>query len=144
MSVLYFAFASNMVAAQMAERCPGAESRGIGVLEDHRFRIGRRGYATVVGEAGARVYGILWDLAAKHEAALDVYEGVRHGLYRKVWLPVRAPEGSEQNAIVYVAGAPVRGFAVAGYMEKVVSAAEAQGLPGAYIDELRGWLSNRE
>ena len=40
MSVLYFAFASNMVTAQMAERCSGAESRGVAVLEDHRFRVG--------------------------------------------------------------------------------------------------------
>jgi hypothetical protein len=144
MSVLYFAFASNMVTTQMAARCPGAESLGIGVLRDHRFIVGRRGYATVVGEPGASVYGILWDLHDRHEAALDVYEGVRHGLYRKVWLPVLAPDGSEQRAIVYEAGDPARGIAVAGYMEKVVSAAETHGLPPDYIHELRSWLPNRE
>jgi len=144
MSVLYFAFASNMVAAQMAERCPGAEPRGVAALEGHRFRIGRRGYATVIGEPGASVYGVLWDLSPQHEAALDVYEGVRHGLYRKVWLSVRLADGTEQRAIVYVDGDAARGNAVAGYMEKVVSAAEAHGLPTAYIDELRSWLPNHE
>jgi len=144
MSVPYFAFASNMVAAQMAERCPGAEPRGVAELPDHRFRIGRRGYATVVSETGARVYGLLWDLRPEHEAALDVYEGVRHGLYRKVRLAVRSADGTEQKAIVYVAGDPARGNAVAGYMEKVVAAAEAHALPAAYIDELRGWLPNHE
>lgn len=145
MTALYFAFASNMVAAQMAERCLGAEARGIAVLEDHRFSIGRRGYATVIGEPGATVHGILWDLSPQHEAALDVYEGVRQGLYRKVWLTVRlVADGSEQRAIVYVAGDPARGNAVAGYLEKVVAAAEAHGLPAAYVDELRGWLPNHE
>ena len=144
MSVLYFAFASNMVTAQMAERCPTAESRGIGVLHDHRFIIGRRGYATVIDEPGATVHGILWGLRPEHEAALDVYEGVRHGLYRKVRLSVRSADGTEQKAIVYVAGDPARGNAVAGYMEKVVAAAEAHALPAAYVDELRGWLPNHE
>jgi gamma-glutamylcyclotransferase (GGCT)/AIG2-like uncharacterized protein YtfP len=144
MSALYFAFASNMVTAQMAERCPGAEPRGVAALKDHRFRIGRRGYATVIGEPGATVHGILWDLRPEHEAALDVYEGVRHGLYRKIWLPVRLADGTEQRAIVYAAGDPSRGNAVAGYMEKVVAAAEAHALPAAYIDELRGWLPNHE
>ena len=144
MSSLYFAFASNMVTAQMAERCPGAESRGVAVLEDHRFGIGRRGYATVVGEAGAKVHGILWELRPEHEAALDVYEGVRHGLYQKVWLPVHLADGIPQRAIVYVAGDPAPGNAVAGYMEKVVAAAEAHGLPASYIADLRGWLPNHE
>lgn len=144
MSALYFAFASNMVAAQMAERCPGAESHGVAVLEDHRFRIGRRGYATVVAEPGARVHGILWGLRPEHEAALDVYEGVRHGLYQRVWLPVRAADGTTPQAIVYVAGDASRGRAVAGYMEKVVTAAEAHHLPAAYVDELRRWLPNHD
>ena len=144
MRALYFAFASNMVTAQMAQRCPGAESRGVAVLANHRFRVGRRGYATVVGEPGATVHGILWDLRPAHEAALDVYEGVRHGLYRKVWLSVRLPDGTEQQAIVYVAGDPARGNAVAGYMEKVVAAAEVHGLPASYVEELRSWLPNHE
>jgi hypothetical protein len=144
MSVLYFAFASNMVTAQMAERCPGAEPRGVAELKDHRFRVGRRGYATVIGEPGATVYGILWELRPHHEAALDVYEGVRHGLYRKLWLTVRSTDRTEHRAIVYAAGDPARGNAVAGYMEKVVAAAEAHGLPAAYIAELRNWLPNHE
>ena len=144
MSALYFAFASNMVTAQMAERCQCAAPHGVAALEDHRFIIGRRGYATVIGEPGATVHGILWGLRPEHEAALDVYEGVRHGLYRKVWLSVRSADGTEHRAIVYVAGDPARGNAVAGYMEKVVAAAEAHGLPAAYVADLRSWLPNHE
>ncbi len=140
MQLLYFAFASNMDVAQMAARCPGAECLGPAVLADHRFRVGRRGYATVVAEPGATVHGVLWRLDARHEAALDVYEGIRHGLYRKVTHPVRTAQGGEQDALVYVAGDPASGQAVPGYMEKVVAAAEHHGLPAAYVDELRAWL----
>ncbi len=140
MNLLYFAFASNMDVAQMAKRCPGAECLGAATLADHRFRIGLRGYGTVVAEPGAVVHGVLWTLDAHHEAALDVYEGIRHGLYRKVTRPVRTAGGEERDALVYVAGDPTAGKAVPGYMEKVVAAAEHHGLPAAYVDELRRWL----
>jgi len=140
LTLLYFAFASNMDAAQMAERCAGAECLGAATLLDHRFAIGRRGYATVIPEKGASVHGVLWGLHPRHEAALDVYEGIRHGLYRKALLPVRTATGDAREALVYVAGEPATGKAVSGYMEKVVAAAEHHALPPAYIAELKRWL----
>jgi len=138
--ILYFAFGSNMVTAQMAARCTGAEFLGVAVLADHRFRIGRRGYGTVVPEPGAAVYGVLWGLREEDEAALDVYEGVRHGLYQKAWRTVRTDAGDDRQALVYVATDPTPGAAVPGYVEKMVAAAEAHGLPASYREELRGWL----
>lgn len=140
MSILYFAFGSNMVTAQMAGWCAGAEFLGVAVLEDHRFRIGRRGYGTVVPEPGATVYGVLWRLREEDEAALDVYEGVRQGLYQKAWRTVRTDEGDDRQALVYIATDPAPGAAVPGYMEKIVVVAEAHGLPASYRDELRGWM----
>ena len=140
MTLLYFAFASNMDVAQMAERCDGAECLGVATLAGYRFAIGRRGYATVIPAKGATVHGVLWSLDPRHEAALDVYEGIRHGLYRKVWLGVRTAAGEERDALVYEAGDPATGTAVPGYMEKVVAAAEHHRLPAAYVDELRSWL----
>ena len=138
--ILYFAFGSNMVTAQMAARCTGAEFLGVAVLADHRFRIGRRGYGTVVQEPGAAVYGVLWGLREEDEAALDVYEGVRHGLYQKAWRTVRTGAGDDRQALVYVATDPTPGAAVPGYVEKMVTAAEEHGLPQVYREELRGWL----
>lgn len=140
-TLLYFAFASNMDVRQMAKRCAGAECLGPATLADHRFRIGLRGYATVVAEPGATVHGVLWSLHPRHEAALDVYEGIRHGLYRKVTHPVRTAQGEERDALVYVAGDPTSGKPVPGYMEQVVAAAEHHGFPAAYVDELRSWLA---
>jgi len=140
MSALYFAFGSNTVPAQMAQRCPGAALLGNAVLPDHRFRIGSRGYGTVVPEAGATVHGVLWELREQDEAALDVYEGVRHGLYRKVQCRVRTAAGDDRTALVYVAADPEPGGAVAGYVERIVAAGEVHGFPDAYLDELRRWL----
>lgn len=140
MTIYYFAFGSNVVPAQMAKRCPGVTSIGNAVLEGHRFRIGRRGYGTVVPEPDATVHGVLWALRPEDEAALDVYEGVRHGLYRKVRCPVRTEDGAVHEAMVYVAADPEPGAAVPGYVEKIIAAAEAHGFPAAYLDELRRWL----
>jgi len=139
-SALYFAFGSNTVPAQMAKRCPGATLVGNAVLPDHRFRIGRRGYGTVEPGPGAVVHGVLWDLSEGDEAALDVYEGVRHGLYRKVQRVVRTAAGDDRTAFVYVAADPEPGGAVAGYVERIIAAGEAHGFPAEYLDELRGWL----
>jgi hypothetical protein len=138
-STPYFAFGSNIVPAQMAKRCPGSTSLGGAELPDHRFRIGRRGYGTVEPEPGAVVHGLLWDLRPEDEAALDVYEGVRHGLYRKVKRTVRLA-GEAREAYVYVAADAEPGKAVAGYVERIVAAAEAHGFPAVYVEELRGWL----
>lgn len=45
---LYFAYGSNMdEAAQMAERCPGAEVIGLATLPGYRFVINQRGVATL-------------------------------------------------------------------------------------------------
>lgn len=136
----YFAFGSNIVPAQMAKRCAGATSLGNAVLEGHRFRIGRRGFGTVVPEPGATVHGVLWVLRPEDEMALDVYEGVRHGLFTQVRHPVCAADGAVHDVMVYVATDPEPGVAVPGYVEKIVAAAEAHGFPAPYLDELRGWL----
>lgn len=140
MTQLHFAFGSNIVPTQMAKRCPGATSLGNAMLDGHRFGIGRQGYGTVVPEPGAIVHGILWALRPEDEAALDVYEGVRHGLYRKVLCHVRTTDGVGHEAMVYVAANPEPGAAVRGYIERIVAAAAAHGFPAAYLDELRGWL----
>src|SRR4051794_9122870 len=59
---IYFAYGSNMIASQMARRCPGARLIGPALIRDYRFRINRRGVATVLPETAAIVRGALWSL----------------------------------------------------------------------------------
>lgn len=140
MSILYFAYGSNMDSKQMAQRCPGAEAVGVGVLRDYRIVINERGYATLWPEAGAETPGLLWGLAPAHEKALDQYEGYQGGLYDKCFRTVRRDTGEEVPALVYIDHRNQRlGVPKEGYLERIVGGAESHGLPAAHIRMLEAW-----
>ena len=103
---LYFAYGSNMVSRQMALRCPRSPAIGIARLPDWRFRINAEGWATVVPEPGAVVYGRLWQLTSEDEVALDLYEALPSGLYAKQRVPVVLDGDATANAMVYLASDP--------------------------------------
>lgn len=96
---LYFAYGSNLNIDQMARRCPDADPICQLMLKD--WKLVFRGVADVVPFAGATVGGGLWRISAADEAKLDLYEGVRGGLYRKVYLPIRF-EGLLTTMLMYV------------------------------------------
>lgn len=134
---LYFAYGSNMDIAAMAERCPASQPLGPARLPRHRFLINTDGYATVVRDARGTVHGMLWDLALRDVSALDRYEGLARGLYAKVTQSVLTASGP-RRALVYIARSAAPGVARPGYLESVVAAARAAGLPAAYVASLDG------
>ena len=134
---LYFAYGSNMDSAAMAERCPGSRAIGIARLVRHRFLINADGYATVVRDPRGTVHGLLWDLALKDVPALDRYEGVAQGLYSKVIQSVLTAQGP-RRALVYIGRSAQPGMPKPGYLEGVIAAAQAAGLPAAYIQSVGG------
>lgn len=134
----YFAYGSNLSLAQMARRCPGSRAGGPATLHGWRFRIMGRGYATIVREPGAVVHGLLWNLQAGDEKALDEYEGVAEGHYTKETVEVGVGAG-KLKAMVYVGTDAAPGRPAAGYLERVTAAARDLGLPDAYVAELEGW-----
>ena len=132
---LYFAYGSNMDLAAMTARCPSTKPLGLARLARHRLIINEDGYATVVRDPRADVHGLLFDLAFSDIPALDRYEGVARGLYSKLIQPVLTP-GGPRKAMVYVGRSAVPGRAKPGYLEGVVAAAKAAGLPERYIQTL--------
>ena len=48
------------------------------------YLINQRGYVTSVDDPDAETLGCLWELTEEHWAALDRYEGVAGGFYRRV------------------------------------------------------------
>ena len=58
-------------------------------LENWRFLISTSGYASIVPGTGAAVHGVLWLLTPRDLAALNAYESLESGLYRRRILPVR-------------------------------------------------------
>ncbi|WP_407519863.1 gamma-glutamylcyclotransferase family protein [Methylobacterium oryzisoli] len=135
---LYFAYGSNMDRAAMARRCPASRACGIGRLHRHRFVIMREGYASVVRDPAATVWGLVWDLALSDVPALDRYEGVAGGLYVKAQQPVVTPEGV-RRALVYL-GRSQGGTPRPGYLQGVIAAGREAGLPEAYLRGLSGLL----
>lgn len=136
----YFAYGSNMPSAQMAERCPGAVALGAARLRGRRLAFNawseRRGglVADVPPAPGGGVWGVLWRVTEAHAAALDRYEGVARGQYRRASVRVERPGGGETDAFAYVIRAPgVEGPTTAAYRALLVEGAREHGLPAAWV-----------
>jgi cation transport regulator ChaC len=139
--MLYFAYGSNMQRAGMAHRCPSARALGTAELWGWRYIINRDGYASLVEAAGARVFGVLWRLAPRDLAALNAYENLDSGLYRRRMLAVRCGDRSVK-AMAYIGRAGGKGVARPGYQEQIVMvAAREWRLPSRYLTELARWTT---
>ncbi len=125
-----------MVVPAMAERCPTARLLGPGLLPAYRILINRQGLATVVPAREGRVFGLLWEIAPADERALDWFEGVERRLYRKRECDVTA-KGATCRALLYEATERRAGAPRVGYLEEIIAAATACGLPEPYLAELR-------
>ena len=121
----------------MARRCPASRMIGRARLMRHALVIIEAGYASVARHPSQTVHGLLYDLALADVAALDRYENVAHGLYAKTMQPVLREAGGAVRALVYVGRGRAGGRALPGYMDGVIAAGRAAGLPYAYMDRQR-------
>lgn len=98
--MLYFAYGSNLERAGMLSRCPAAVPLGRAVLRDYALTF--RHWADILPAPGAHVAGGLWRITPDCAAALDDYEDIGSGLYRRLHLLV-LPEGAAKTveALVY-------------------------------------------
>jgi hypothetical protein len=97
-----------------------------------------QGYGTVAPALGARVCGVLWRLTPRDLAALNIFESLDSGLYRRAMLTVETGSG-RVRALVYVARQSGKRRPMPGYQERVIAAACDWHLPQRYIDELSRW-----
>ena len=99
---IYGAYGSNMNFTQMGLRCPDARVIGKGTLKNYRltFRGIGKGVANIEKMQGSSVPIVLWEITAKCEKALDIYEGYPR-LYVKRDVKVITDEGAV-TAMVYV------------------------------------------
>ena len=66
----------------MRQRCPGARAWGAATLDG--YRLVERLYADIVKRTDAHVQGVLYTVTAADVAALDRFEGLANGLYRRI------------------------------------------------------------
>jgi gamma-glutamylcyclotransferase (GGCT)/AIG2-like uncharacterized protein YtfP len=139
---MYAAYGSNMDPAQMAERCPYSPQRGTGWLDGWRLTFGGEdigwegALATVVEDAGQRVFVVLYELSDCDEQALDQWDGATLGYYDKIRVRVATLDG-DLVAWLYVLDAYEGGLPSARYLGILADAAEAAGAPADYVTWLR-------
>lgn len=136
----YFAYGTNMDRAGMRLRCPEARAIGIASLGGWRLIVMRDGYVSISPRPGAWVHGVLWHLGSRDLAALDAYEAVDTGLYRRQVLQV-LHDAQHRWAETYIGRSDSEGRPRPGHMSLVIAAAHSWGLPAAYLDEMRQWSS---
>lgn len=136
---LYFAYGSNLLPRQMAQRCPGAKPVARAVLPGYRFLINTRGVATIAKMPKGRVCGVIWRINDWHEEELDGYEGVSAGVYGKHRVRVRYGNHRDATALTYIDPITTWGLPREGYLAKVIAGAESFELPPRYIDDLYLW-----
>ena len=140
--VLYAAYGSNMDSAQMAERCPHSPQQGTGWLEGWRLTFGGEelgwegALATVVEDEAERVFVVLYDVSESDEKALDRWDGVTLGCYRKFTVRVQTLEG-DVAAWLYVLNGYEGGLPSARYIGIMADAAEKAAAPADYVSWLR-------
>jgi gamma-glutamylcyclotransferase (GGCT)/AIG2-like uncharacterized protein YtfP len=132
---LYFAYGANMERSAMQVRCPAAAALGPALLRGWRYVIAA-GYGSVAEAPGAGVFGVLWRLTPRDLAALNIFESLDSGLYRRVRLTVEL-DGRRARALVYVGRPGGRPLPMPGYQERVVAAACEWQLPPRYVEALR-------
>lgn len=123
-----------MERAAMRKRCGAAVPLGPAALRGWRYVIAQ-GYGSVAPAPGACVHGVLWQLTPRDLAALNAFESLDSGLYRRAMLTVET--GTQRaRALVYVGRQRGRQRAMPGYQERIVAAARDWQLPPRYIAQL--------
>jgi AIG2 family protein len=96
---LMFAYGSNLNVEQMAIRCPAAVP--LGRLKLANWALVFRGVADCVPETGAECWGGVWKITAACEVALDRYEGVGNGMYRKEYIAIKETPDGFRDMLIY-------------------------------------------
>ncbi|CAD7005768.1 unnamed protein product [Ceratitis capitata] len=90
----YFGFGSNLLAKRIHIQNPTAVRIGPGKLENYQldfYTSSRTWYgapATIVPNSGSCVYGAIWEIDNSNLKDLDDQEGVSHGIYVPITVPV--------------------------------------------------------
>lgn len=97
----YIAYGSNMVAEQMAFRCPDAKLIGTGWLEQHTLEFYLHATVEPSASPSDRVPVAIWEISPADERSLDRYEGYPT-YYTKEACTVTLADGSPLEGTAYI------------------------------------------
>lgn len=142
---LYAAYGSNLHPARMAERAPHSPLVGAGWLQGWRLTFAgedvslQGALATIVEDPASQVYVMVYALADDDERALNEFEAVDFGLYRKIHVRVSLLD-RDISAWLYVLEGFEGGRPSPHYLQDLIEAATAADAPRDYVDRLRALL----
>ena len=145
MSHAYFAYGSNLDPVQMKRRCPSSQVVGRATLSDHRLVFPVRsdgdwagGVAGVEPTAGQTVHGVVYTVDDADLAALDRYEAVDEGMYRRARVGVEVEGVGPQEVWTYYAIPDPAGPTPPSkkYRDAILGGATHHGLPAEYLQQL--------
>lgn len=143
----YFAYGSNLEPVQMRRRCPSSRVVGVATLPGHRLVFPLRsdgdwngGVAGIAPGTGpdAQVHGVVYAIDDADLAALDGYEAVAEGMYRRARVELEMEDGAATAAWTYYATPDPAGPTPPSkkYLNAIVTGATHHGLPQPYIQQL--------
>ena len=148
----YFAYASNLLLAQIQIRCPDYKVLGTASLGNYRVVCNKKAsngfdfYAGIIKSPGEEVFGALYQLTANDLARLDKSEGCYDGTahyYRdeNAFYVKDRSTGELVNAFTYFVAKPVTPQKpTTEYAKKIFQGCRDHRLPKAYEDKLRRWF----
>lgn len=134
---LYIAYGSNLNKTQMAYRCPNAKPIGVATLKDHKLVFQGRPYgahANVIPAEGKEVPVVIWEITAKDEKALDIYEGVKGGYYYRDFYEIEV-NGEMKEALIYIMTPNPYGEPTDGYLQTIAEGYVDFSLPIRILNE---------
>lgn len=123
----YIAYGSNMVAEQMAYRCPDARLIGTGYIAGARLEFYLHATVEKTGDLRNRVPVAVWEISKADERSLDRYEGFPSYYTKEIW-SVHMSDGSQIEGMVYVMNLIRQSPPTKHYYEGIRDAYEKLGL----------------
>ena len=129
--IWYFAYGSNLSKQRMLQRTGAIPGSRQVFLKDYRLafnaHVGQEFYANIVPSIGDVVRGVAYQCNPAAITALDHYEGVTRGCYRRATVEVEVEDGERIRAEVYIAGenyVSENGRPTAFYLGLIITGAE--------------------
>jgi len=135
----YFAYGSNLSKGRIEQRTGLVPPARTACLKNHRLAFNVHAeqaiYANVVPCYESIVWGAAYWCSCQMIDALDKYEGVATGCYRRSWVEVQAENGEPLQATVYVGGGNFvadEGLPSDAYLHLILTGAKEHDLPEKY------------
>lgn len=135
----YFAYGSNLSKGRMEQRTGLVPTARTACLKHHRLAFnvhaGEAIYANIVPCDESVVWGAAYWCSRQMMDALDKFEGVATGCYRRAAVEVEAENGERLQAIAYVGGKSFvaeEGLPSDAYLRLILTGAKEHNLPEEY------------